>query len=101
MKSASQSSQKYADRAGAASGDYVKGAQETTKDQAAAAIAAAPIYAAAVQQAVSNGSYTKGLQKSGKSGWLAGVTSKGGNRYGEGVSNAAPKYATESAKYDS
>lgn len=101
MKTASQSSQKYADRAGAASGDYVKGAQETTKDQAAAAIAAAPIYAQAVQQAVSNGSYAKGLQKSGKAGWLAGVTSKGGNRYGEGVSSAAPKYATESAKYDS
>lgn len=101
MKSASSSSQKYADRAGAASGDYVKGAQETSKDQAAAAIAAAPIYAQAVQQAVANGSFAKGLQKSGKSGWLTGVTTKGGNRYGEGVSGAAPKYATESGRYDS
>lgn len=100
-KSASSSSQKYADRAGAASGDYVKGAQETSKDQSAAAIAAAPIYAQAVQAAITSGSYAKGLQKSGKQGWLAGVTSKGGNRYGEGVSGAAPKYATESGKYDS
>lgn len=101
MKSASQSSQKYADRAGAASGDYVKGAQETTKDQSAAAIAAAPIFAQAMQQAITNGSFAKGLQKSGKAGWLKGVTEKGGNRYGEGVSNAAPRYAVESGKFDS
>lgn len=99
-KTASQVSQKYADRASAASGDYVSGAQSTTKDQAASAIAAASIYAQATQAAITNGSYAKGLQKSGKAGWLNGVTTKGGNRYGEGVSAAAPKYATNSAKFD-
>lgn len=99
-KTASQVSQKYADRAGAASGDYVSGAQGTSKDQAAAGIAAATIYAQATQASIANGSYAKGLQRSGKAGWIAGITSKGGNRYGEGVSAAAPKYATESGKFD-
>lgn len=101
MKSASASAEKYASRASAASGDYVSGAQQTTKDQSAAAIAAASIYAQALQTSIADGRYARGLQKSGKQGWLKGVTEKGGNRYGEGVSSAAPTYATESARFDS
>lgn len=100
-KSASQSAQKYADRAGAAAGDYVAGAESTTKDQAAAAIAAFEITKQATMAALNEGRQVRGLQKSGKSGWLAGVKAKGGSRYGEGVSVAAPKYATESARFDS
>ena len=101
MKSASQSADKYASRAAASSSDYVAGAQNTTKDQAAAAIAAAGIYAQATQAAITDGRYAKGLQKSGKSKWLAGITSKGGNRFGEGVASAGPAYATASAAFDS
>lgn len=99
-KSASASSQKWAERSGAASGDYVKGAQETSKDQAALAIAAAPIYAQAVQASITKGSYAKGLGKAGKAGWLAGVTGKGGQRFADGVSGAANAYATNSAPFD-
>lgn len=99
-KSASSVSEKFANRAGAASGDYVSGAQTTTKDQAASAIAAAGIYAQATQAAIADGRYAKGLQKSGKQGWVHGITTKGGNRYGEGVSASAPKYAENSGKFD-
>lgn len=99
-KSASEVAQKYVERAGAASGDYVEGAQSTTKDQAAAAIAAKGNYAAGVQAAITAGRYEKGLQKSGKSGWLRGVTEKGANRFAEGVASGAGNYATESGKYD-
>lgn len=100
MKTASQSSQKFVERASAASGDYVAGAQGTTKDQSAAAIAAAPNYAAGVQAAITRGAYAKGLQKSGKVGWLKGITEKGGNRFAEGVATGAAKYATNSGVYD-
>jgi hypothetical protein len=101
MKTASQSAEKYASRAAAAAGDYVSGAQSTTKDQAASAIAAASIWGQATQAAIADGRFAKGLQKSGKSKWLAGITSKGGGRFGEGVATAAPTYATESARFDS
>lgn len=101
MKSASQSAQKFVERAGAASGDYVSGAEQTTKDQSAAAIAAAPNYAAGVQAAITRGAYAKGLQASGKAGWLKGVKEKGANRFAEGVASGAGKYATNSGKYDS
>lgn len=100
MKSAQQSAEKYVARASAASGDYVKGAQETTKDQAAAAIAATAIYNQQMQASITAGRYAKGLQKSGKQGWLTGVVETGGARYGEGVSLAASEYATESARFD-
>lgn len=100
MKNAQSSSQKFVERASGASGDYVKGASETTKDQAASAIAAAEIHKQATIAALNDGRYAKGLQKSGKAGWLNGVTTKGVNRFSEGVSQSAGKYATESAKYD-
>lgn len=100
-KSASQSAEKFAMRAAGASQDYVSGAMSTTKDQAAAAIAAAPLYAQAVQASVTRGAYQKGLQKSGKSGWQKGIQDKGGNRFAEGVSGSAAKYATNSAPFDS
>lgn len=100
MKTASQSSQKFVERASAASGDYVSGAQGTSKDQAAAAIAGKANWVAGVQAAITGGRYEKGLQESGKAGWLKGITEKGGNRFAEGVASGASKYATNSGKYD-
>lgn len=101
MKTAQQASTKYVERAGAASQDYVTGAESSQKDQAAAAIAAAPNYAAGVQAAITRGAYAKGLQASGKSGWLNGIRNKGQNRFAEGVAAGAMKYAQNSGKFDS
>ena len=101
MKTASASSAKFVERASAASGDYVSGAQSSSKDQAAAAIAGKANYAAGITAAITAGRYEKGLQKSGKAGWLKGVTEKGANRFAEGVASGASKYATNSGAYDS
>jgi hypothetical protein len=100
MKTASASASKFVERAGAASSDYVSGAQSTTKDQAASAIAGKANWAAGVQAAITGGRYEKGLQQSGKAGWLKGITEKGANRFAEGVASGAAKYATNSGKYD-
>lgn len=101
MKSAQSVVQKFIERAGAASGDYVKGAQDTTKDQSARAIASKANYQAGLTASFARGSYEKGLSKSGKAGWLKGITEKGVNRFGEGVSVSGAKYAQNSGKYDS
>jgi len=81
---------------------YQEGASQTSKDQAAAAIAAKPLYQAGIQEALAQGRYEKGLQKSGKSGWLRGVQEKGAANYGVGVTapSAGQAYATESGRYD-
>ena len=103
MKTASQSSGKWQSNSQSGANNYVRGAQETTKDQAALAIAAKANWKAGLDAAVAAGSFEKGLQRSGKSGWIAGVTEKGAANYGTGVGAAASatKYATNSGKYDS
>jgi hypothetical protein len=100
MKTASESAAKFVSRAGGASLDYKQGAERTTKDQAQAAIAGKDNYVKGLQESFTRGAYEKGLTKSGKSGWLKGVTEKGANRFAEGVSAGADKYATNSGKYD-
>jgi len=100
-KSASASAQKFVERASAASGDYVQGAEQTTKDQSAAAIGAKEIYKQALTASFTKDSYAKGLQKSGKAGWIKGVQTKGGERFASGVSASMQKYATNSAPFDS
>lgn len=101
MKTASQSASKFVERAGAASGDYVSGAESTSKDQAALAVQGAANWKAGLNAAMQAGRYEKGLQQSGKSGWLKGIKEKGANRFAEGVASGASKYATNSGKYDS
>lgn len=100
MKSAQDVASKFATRAGAASGDYVKGAESTSKDQSSAAIAAKSVYQQALTASFSRDAYAKGLSRSGKNGWLEGVRSKGQDRFGTGVAASANKYATNSAKFD-
>lgn len=100
MKTASQSGDKYVNRAGAASLDYKQGAENTSKDQAANAIASKDNYVKGVQESITRGAYEKGLSKSGKQAWLDGVRNKGAERYSGGVSNGVSKYVTNSGKYD-
>ena len=103
MKSANQAVIKWQSRAGQAAGDYADGARTTDKDQAQRAIAAKAIYQQALTESFGRDAYAKGLQKSGKAGWLAGVEQKGTQNYGTGVSaeNSRSKYVTNSSKYDS
>lgn len=99
-KTAQSVMQKFIERAGAATSDYVKGVQETTKDQSQRAIAAIPLMKQGINAAIDSGRVARGLQKSGKAGHLAGVISKGANRFGEGVAVSGQKYAINSGKYD-
>ena len=101
MKSASQSAQKFVERASAATGDYISGAEQTSKDQSALAISAIPRMKAELIAAIDSGRVAKGLSESGKAGWLKGIREKGAERIASGVSASAGKYATNSGKYDS
>lgn len=100
MKSAQDSAQKFVERAAGASGDYVKGVETTSKDQAANAIAAKEIYKQALTASFTRDSFAKGLAKSGKAGHIAGVKAKGAERFAGGVSVSSAKYAEGSGKYD-
>jgi len=84
--------EKYANRAGAAAGDYLKGAQAPRRSQSQAAIAAAGNYSAGVSEAISRGAFEKGLQRAGDQKWLAGIQNKGRTRYSQGVQLAADSW---------
>lgn len=100
MKTAQSVAQKFTERASNASSDYVSGAESTTKDQSAIAIASKEIYKQALTASFARDSYSKGLSKSGKAGWLNGVRKTGSERFASGVLNSAGKYATNSAPFD-
>ncbi|MGH7175351.1 MAG: hypothetical protein ACREGR_03265 [Minisyncoccia bacterium] len=103
MKTASASSAKWQQNSANGAGSYVSGVQNTTKDQAALAAAAAGNWFAGVQAANAAGTFAKNVQAAGKSAWQQGVAQKGAQNYGTGVSAAssATKYQTNSGKYDS
>jgi hypothetical protein len=71
-----------------ASGRYVEGAETTTKDPTALAIAAIPYMRSQILDAIDSGRVANGLRLSGKTGWLAGITGKGKQNFETGVANA-------------
>lgn len=99
IKSVDVISKKYASRAGSASADYAAGVQSPRTDWAQATSAAATTYAAGVQQAVSNGSFQKGVNKAGTGKWQQKASTLGAQRYSSGVSAAAPSYASGVGPY--
>lgn len=89
--SADEYATKWAQRTGAAQADYVAGAERTDKDPTALAIAAIPRMRQNVIAAIDSGKVAAGLRRSGKTGWLAGVTGKGAQNFGTSVSAQATK----------
>jgi hypothetical protein len=94
VKSISAAAAKWAARAGVAVNDYTNGVANSQADQATLAANAEPQWAAAVQNAATNHTFSKGLARSGTAGWKAGVASKGAQRYAPGVNAAQPKYTS-------
>lgn len=100
MKTANQSSEKFATRAGAAVGDYVQGAKGAGEAWKRGAKAAVANHKAAVQEALTNNSYERGIDGASSADYANGVESKGSARYPDGVSGSRAKYEKNSAKFD-
>lgn len=84
---------KWAQRAGAASQDFVAGVQNTTKDPTALAAAAGARYIQGVQESYNSGKWARRLQAVGKAGWQQATIDKAGN-YATGIMAGQQKYAT-------
>lgn len=83
---------KWANRAGAASDEYVDGVNNPRRSQSASAIAAKDVYAQAITDAIGRGAYEKGLERAGDAKWSKGVREKGRTRYQTGVRGAQDEY---------
>src|SRR5581483_10490320 len=75
LPSAQDVAAKWASRAGAASTDYVQGAERTDKDPTALAINALPRAKQQYIAAIDSGKVAAGLRRAGKTGWLEGIRS--------------------------
>jgi len=84
---------KWARRTSSATEEYTVGVQNPRVDWATATVAAAPNQHKAVQQAIADNRYAKGVQKAGSARWQQKSVSKGAARFGPGVQDAQSDYA--------
>lgn len=84
---------KWSTRAQAAGPDYTAGVKSTTKDWAALTASAADSWGAGVSQAVSDGRFAKGVTAAGTPKWQAAASSKGAQRYPQGVASGQSSYS--------
>lgn len=85
VKALDQITAKWSTRAAAAGQAYQAGVQNPKNPWASSTAAAASNWATGVQNAVSNGTFAKGVQTAGDAKWQAGATTKGVTRYPQGV----------------
>ena len=92
VKSGAMTSEKWARVTPQRQQDYTLGIQQPRTPWAAAAAAAAPRYAEAVQQSITRGAFAKGIAGAGDQRWQQKSLSKGPSRFAEGVALSAPDY---------
>jgi hypothetical protein len=85
IKALDQISSKWARVTPQRTQDYSQGVSNPRRPWAASAAAAQGVWGAAVQQAVTAGSFSKGVNKSGDANWQQKTLSKGPGRFAEGV----------------
>src|SRR5436853_1692444 len=85
--------QKWSRRTSSATQEYTEGVSNPRSSWQAQTIAAAPIQAQAVQQAIADKRFEKGVARAGDARWQAKSTSKGAARFGPGVQDAEADYA--------
>lgn len=99
IKDAATVASKWAKRASAAGADYISGVNNPRTDQAAAAAAAAPLWAQAVQDAATRGAFAKGVTAAGTAKWQAASASIGAQRYPQGVNAGQSNYSAKVQPY--
>lgn len=92
VPSADVAAKKWAQRAGAASGDYASGVKDAGDKWATKTAAADKTYASGVNAAISNGSFAKGVQRAGAGRYVSQATTLGSQRYSGGVAAAQGTY---------
>jgi len=94
-----QITRKYQARAAVAGQDYLDGINAPSRDQAEAAAAAAPTWAAGVQQAIADNRYADGVTDAGTAKWRARSQSVGAARYPQGIQAGLADYRSGVAPF--
>ena len=97
-KTPEQIAEKFGRRVAAAGQDYIAGVQSPVRDWAQATAAAEPRWKQSLQEAMSKGSYAKGVQKAGTPRWQERAATIGAQRYTAAAPEAAARYAAQAGK---
>lgn len=97
MKTAAQSLQRWQAAAGTAATAWNDGIQSTTKDQAALAAAAQPLWLQGVQDAYANNRFANGVTRRGTSYWKSQSQAKSAN-YSLGYQAGANNFSSAIGK---
>lgn len=97
MKTAQQAQANWTGSAGRAATDWSAGVQSYNGDWAAATTRQQNVMQANWQQSITDGSWAKGVNAIGTSGWKAATVAKASN-YSTGFQAGAANYAASSAK---
>lgn len=79
--------------------DYEEGVRNPRKDWARMTGNAQDAWKAGLQQAMTSGSFGKGVARAGTAGWQEGAVAKGIPRWGPGVAIAEERYQTAMGPY--
>lgn len=79
--------------------DYLQGVQNPREDWQRATLAAAANQASAIQQAIKEKRFEKGVSKAGTQKWQAKTLKKGAERFGPGVQEGQDAYEVGIAPY--
>lgn len=85
---------KYIANTATAGGSYEEGVRNPRRSQSQQAVAAKATFAAAVQEAIDDDRYAKGVQEAGDAKWSKGALEKGKGRYASGAAQGADEWAT-------
>lgn len=101
IRSVDQIAQKWAEVTPGRAGQYSFGVQNPKADWKVNTVAAKPAWEAGVQQAISQGSFVKGVNKAGNAAWQKGAVEKGVTRWPQGVQLGQEAYQVGFAPYQS
>jgi len=99
IKATSAISEKWARVTPQRAADYASGVKNPTKNWQDNTLAATDAQAQGVQEAISNGSFAKGVSAAGNAKWQRKASGVGAQRFGPGVQAAKSDYESGFAPY--
>lgn len=99
VKDVATAREKFVNRGSAAASDYANGVKGSGGTWQAHAIAAAPVFAAGIQEAITRDAYAKGVAHAGGAKYEARATGVGATRYPQGIRDAGPAWEQGASPY--
>lgn len=99
IKSVASAGKKWVEVTAVRAADYEAGVRDPRRPWAQSTLAAEDAWKSGIQEAITQKSFSKGVQRAGDAGWQSGAISKGVARWGPGIAVAQDKYEAAVTPY--